>query len=67
MCKKLIIAGHDDLKLIQEVHMGLGSIPNQSGKDLTMKYGQKAKRESVMSKKLEIVGYSHPNEFLARE
>ena len=47
--------------------MGLGSIPNQREKGLTMRYGQRAKRESVMSKKLKIVGYSHPIEFLARE
>ena len=47
--------------------MGLGSIPSQKEKDLTLKYGQKAKRESNMPKKLKKWGYIHPNEFLARE
>ena len=63
----MIFAGFDDFKMIQEIHMDLGSIPNKKEKDLTLKYGQKAKRESNMPKKLKIWGYIHPNEFLARE
>ena len=63
----MIYAGLDDFKLMQEIHMGLGSIPSQKEKDLTLKYGQKAKRESNMPKKLKIWGYIHLNEFLARE
>ena len=66
-CKKIKFAGIGEFKLIQEIHMGLGSKPNQKEKDLTLKYGQKAKRESNMPKKLKRWGYIHPNEFLARE
>ena len=47
--------------------MGLGSIPSQRESELYMRYGQKWKRESTMSKKLKIMGYSHPDGFLARE
>ena len=67
MCKRLIIAEHNGFKVIQEIHMGLGSISNQRKSGLYMKYGQNGKKESIRSEKLKIVDYSHPNEFLARE
>ena len=47
--------------------MGLGIISNQRKKDLTVKYGQKWKKESNMPEKLKFWGYLHPKEFLARE
>ena len=67
VCKKMIFAGIGEFKLVQEVHMGLETISNQRQKDLTVKYGQKLKRESNMTKNLKFWGYIHPNEFLARE
>ena len=63
----MIFAGIDEFKLVQEVHMGLGTISKQGQKDLIGKYGQKLKRESNMPEKLKFLGYIHPNEFLARE
>ena len=66
-CKRMLFAGFDDFKLIQEVHMGLGTTSNHKQKHLTVKYGQRLKRESNLSKKLKFWGYSHPNQFLARQ
>ena len=40
----MLFAGFDDFKLIQEVHMGLESLPNQRESELYMEYGQKWKK-----------------------
>ena len=56
MCKKIVIAGHDDFKVIQEIHMGLGSIPNQRENDLYMKYGQKWKKGDYHIQKIQNLG-----------
>ena len=67
VCKKMVFAGHDDFKVIQEIHMGLGSLPNQRESDLYMKYGQKwKKRRLPYQKKLKILRYRYQNRFLAR-
>ena len=57
VCKKLVFADHDDFKVIQEIHMGLGSIPSQRESELYMRYGQKWKRESIMSRKAQNYGF----------
>ena len=52
----MLFAGFDDFKLIQEVHVGLGHISNHRQKHLTVKYGERLKRESNLSKKAQILG-----------
>ena len=44
VCKEIVFAGHDDFKVIQEIHMGLGSLQNQIESDLDMEYGQNWKK-----------------------
>ena len=55
-CKKIVIAGHDDSKVIQEIHMGLWSIQNQNENDLDMKYGQNWKKGDYHIKKAPNLG-----------
>ena len=52
----MVFAGLDDFKVIQEIHMGLGSIPNQRESDLYMKYGQKWKKGDYHVKKAQNLG-----------
>ena len=56
VCKKIVITGLDDFKVIQEIHMGLGSISSQRENDLDMKYGQNGKKEIAISKKAQNLG-----------
>ena len=54
--KGIVFAGHYSFKVIQEIHMGLGSIPNQSKNDLDIKYGQNWKKGDYHVKKAQNLG-----------
>ena len=52
----MIFAGIDEFRLVQEVHMGLGTISNQRQKELTGKYGQKFEKRVQHDKKAQVLG-----------
>ena len=54
----MIFAGHDEFKLIQEIHMGLGGIPNQEEKGSNSEIWSKVEKRVQHARKAQILGLS---------